>query len=110
MNEEDQRALWAKALVELDQADPHRVRPVVKCSSTARSTGCGHPVDWHTGPMSPNPMCPCCSWRQNDVPPQDAVSYRPSGISRVPDGMPPEKWAMMNRAQRRAYGRKGGRL
>jgi hypothetical protein len=47
-------------------------------------------------------------WRP-EIPEADAVSYPPSGISRVPDGMPPEKWAMMNRAQRRAHGRKGGR-
>lgn len=44
----------------------------------------------------------------DQVPPRDAVSYPPSGISKVPDGMPPEKWAMMNRRQRRAW-MKGGR-
>lgn len=107
MNEEEQRALWAEAERALAASNQHA--QVVVCRSTARSRGCDHPVDWHAGPMTPNPMCPCCSWRQNDLPAQDAVSYRPSGNSRVPDGMPPEKWAMMNRAQRRAHGRKGGR-
>jgi hypothetical protein len=106
MDQDEQKALWDAAQARIDEHRPQ----VVRCSSTARSRGCDHPVDWHTGPMTPNPMCDCCSWRQNELPAQDAVSYGPSGISRVPDGMPPAKWAMMNRAQRRAYGRRGGKL
>jgi hypothetical protein len=39
----------------------------------------------------------------------DTDHHFSGGSARVPDRVSPEKWAMMNRAQRRAYGRKGGK-
>lgn len=47
----------------------HRAQ-VVLCLSTGHGPGCGHPVDWHTGPGTVAPDCDCCSWRKNAPPAQ----------------------------------------
>lgn len=90
--------------MELERIPPpmeHRDQ-VVLCLSTARDPGCGHPVDWHTGAGTPAPDCDCCSWRKNDMDARAQVAQEPARTP-VPAGMPPEKWAVMNRRDRRAW-------
>lgn len=36
---------------------------IVVCKQTRLGPGCGHNVEHHIGPNSPNPECPCCTWR-----------------------------------------------
>lgn len=43
----------------------------VTCESTRYGRGCGHPVEDHTGPKSPNTECCCCNWWHNEPSHQD---------------------------------------
>jgi hypothetical protein len=76
---------------------PRRMVDVVRCQTTRDSQGCGHPVDWHTGPDSPAQDCPCCSWRKEEAPARTMPVRTPP-----PPGFPSEKWEMMSRRERRA--------
>ena len=76
---------------------PRAMADVVRCQTTRDSQGCGHPVDWHTGPTGPNPDCPCCGWRKAEALERPATVRNPP-----PPGFPPEKWEMMSRRERRA--------
>lgn len=75
---------------------------VVLCLGGGDGEGCYHPVDWHVGPGTPAPGCDCCSWRKDHLAALAQVNRKPARMP-TPDGVPPEKWAMMNRRERRAW-------
>lgn len=111
----EQMAAYGEAYVEVTDGEPFPIldpthpdgprKQMPLCTSTARSPGCGHPVEWHVGAHTPARSCGCCSWRQNE-PEQPA---RTPG-QRYTDPLPPpagldvdpEKWRRMPRAERRA--------
>lgn len=86
-------------LADLDPMADRRPQTVI-CRSTRQGQGCGHPVDDHVGPGTIQKDCPCCNWSQNE--PSAPLKRGPLGL---PEGMPVEKWAVMNRAERRAWKR-----
>lgn len=64
---------------------------------------CGDPTTDHVGPGTPNPDCPCCSWRKGEHPRRGPVRMP------CPAGVDPEKWAAMPRRERRELARKKAR-